>query len=54
MSLAQATGDLNAIGASLEKAYPKDDGKMTFTLMRPGLYGDHLGRPVLAGANRQG
>jgi predicted permease len=46
VSLAQATGDLNAIGASLEKAYPKDDGKMTFTLMRPGLYGDYLGRPV--------
>ena len=47
VSLAQATGDLNAIGASLEKAYPKDDGKMTYTLMRPGLYGDYLGRPVL-------
>jgi hypothetical protein len=47
VSVAQATGDLNAIGASLEKAYPKDDGKMTFTLLRPGLYGDYLGRPVL-------
>ena len=46
VSLAQATSDLNSIGASLEKAYPKDDGKMTFTLMRPGLYGDYLGRPV--------
>jgi len=46
VSVAQATGDLNAIGASLEKAYPKDDGKMIFTLMRPGLYGDYLGRPV--------
>jgi predicted permease len=46
VSVAQATGDLNAIGASLERAYPKDDGKMTFTLMRPGLYGDYLGRPV--------
>jgi predicted permease len=45
-SVARATGDLNAIGASLEKAYPKDDGKMIFTLMRPGLYGDHIGRPV--------
>ena len=47
VSLAQATGDLNAIGASMEKAYPKEDGKMTFTLLRPGLYGDYLGRPVL-------
>jgi len=46
VSVAQATGDLNSIGASLERAYPKDDGKMTFTLMRPGLYGDYLGRPV--------
>jgi predicted permease len=46
VSVAQATGDLNSIGASLEKAYPKDDGKMTFSLLRPGLYGDYLGRPV--------
>jgi predicted permease len=46
VSVAQATGDLNSIGASLEKAYPKEDGKMTFTLMRPGLYGDFLGKPV--------
>jgi predicted permease len=47
VSVAQATGDLNSIGASLEKAYPKTDGKMIFTLLRPGLYGDYLGRPVL-------
>jgi len=46
VSVAQAVGDLNSIGASLEKAYPKDDGKMEFSLLRPGLYGDHLGRPV--------
>jgi predicted permease len=43
---AQAIADLNAIGADLEKNYPKDDGKMTFTLARPGLYGDYLGRPI--------
>jgi predicted permease len=43
---AQATADLNLIGADLEKAYPKDDGKMTFTLNRPGLYGDFIGRPA--------
>ena len=43
---AQATADLNSIGAYLEKTYPKDDGKMTFTLNRPGLYGDFIGRPA--------
>jgi hypothetical protein len=45
---AQAMADLNAIGADLEKTYPKDDGQMTFALARPGLYGDYLG-PVVQG-----
>jgi hypothetical protein len=45
---AQATSDLNSVGSYLEKAYPKDDGKMRFTLARPSLYGDYLGRPVRA------
>jgi len=43
---AQAIADLDSIGAELERNYPKDDGKMTFTLARPSLYGDYLGRPV--------
>jgi predicted permease len=43
---AQASADLNSIGSYLEKAYPKDDGKMSFSLGRPSLYGDYLGRPV--------
>ena len=43
---AQAISDLNSVGAYLEKSYPKDDGHMTFTLMRPGLTGDWLGDPV--------
>ena len=43
---AQAISDLNAIGANLEKTYPKDDGQMTFALTRPGLTGDWLGGPV--------
>ncbi len=43
---AQATADLNAVGEYLAKMYPKDDGKMNFTLNRPSLYGDYLGRPV--------
>jgi predicted permease len=45
---AQAIADLNSIGSYLEKTYPKDDSQMTFTLARPGLYGDSLGRPVRA------
>jgi predicted permease len=42
----QAAADLNAIGAELERSYPKDDGQMTFTLARPGLTGDWLGDPL--------
>jgi predicted permease len=48
VSEAQAAADLNGIGSALEKAYPKDENKMTFKLTRPGLYGDYLGRPVKA------
>ncbi len=45
---AQAVADLNLVGAYLEKTYPKDDGQMTFSLTRPGLTGDWLGRPLRA------
>src|SRR5208282_2867993 len=45
---AQAVADLNSIGSYLEKTYPKDDDKRTFTLARPSLYGDYLGQPVRA------
>jgi predicted permease len=45
---AQAAADLNSIGASLAKAYPKDDDDLSFALARPGLLGDFLGRPVRA------
>ena len=48
VTLAQATADFNSIGAALERAYPKDESKMTFKLSRPGLYGDYLGGPVKA------
>jgi len=43
---AQAIADLNSVGTYLEKTYPKDDAKMTFTLARPGLAGDMLGPGV--------
>jgi predicted permease len=45
---AQAIADLNSIGSHLEKTYPKDDSRMSFTLSRPGLFGDFLGRPMRA------
>jgi len=45
---AQAIADLNSIGSYLEKTYPKEVGQMTFTLARPGLYGDFLGPVVQA------
>jgi len=48
VSPAQATADLNAVGTYLEKTYPKEDGGSTFSLARPGLMGDMLGRPVRA------
>jgi predicted permease len=45
---AQATADLNSIGSYLEKAYPKDERRMSFLLARPGLLGDQWGRPFQA------
>ena len=45
---AQAVADLNSIGSYLERTYPQDDEQRTFTLNRPSLYGDYLGKPVRA------
>ncbi|HLW54484.1 MAG TPA: ABC transporter permease [Candidatus Angelobacter sp.] len=42
----QAASDLNSIGSYLEKTYPQDNSKVSFTLVRPGLFGDYVGRPV--------
>jgi hypothetical protein len=44
----QAIADLNSIGSYLEKTYPKEDAQRTFTLARPSLHGDYLGRPMRA------
>ena len=43
---AQATADLNSIGAYLEKTYPKNVSHKSFILARPSLYGSFLGGPV--------
>jgi predicted permease len=48
VSQADAVADLNSIGSYLEKSFPGDHGKMTFSLARPGWYGDFLGPPVQA------
>ncbi len=43
---AQAIADLNSIGSYLEKTYPKEHAQMSYSLSRPSLYGDFLGRRV--------
>jgi predicted permease len=43
---AQAVADLNSIGADLTKIYPKEEAGITYSLARPSLYGDYVGRPV--------
>lgn len=45
---AQATADLNTIGAWLAKTYPHDDEGIQFSLARPGLVGDFFGGPARA------
>jgi predicted permease len=48
VTASRATADLNAIAASLSKAYPADDDGLKFSLARPGLAGDMLGGPAKA------
>ncbi len=45
---AAATSDLNTIASSLAKAYPKSDDGIKFSLSRPGLAGNTLGKPTRA------
>ena len=45
---AAATSDLNTIANSLARAYPKSDDGLKFSLSRPGLAGNTLGRPTRA------
>jgi hypothetical protein len=48
VTTAQASADLNTIGAWLAKTYPHEDEGVKFTLARPGLVGDMLGGPARA------
>ncbi|WP_058185362.1 ABC transporter permease [Terracidiphilus gabretensis] len=48
VTAAQATGELNAIAAALQKTYPKDDDGLQFALVQPGLMGNMLGGPIRA------
>ncbi|MBV8113627.1 MAG: ABC transporter permease, partial [Silvibacterium sp.] len=45
---AAATADVNTIAASLAKTYPKEDDGLKFSLSRPGLAGNTLGKPTRA------
>ena len=42
----QAIADLNSIGSYLEKTHPREHGQISYSLSRPSLYGDFLGRRV--------
>ena len=48
VTTAQASADLDAIGAYLNQTYPSEVAKLKFALGRPNFYGDYLGRPVKA------
>jgi len=43
---AQAVADLNSIGSYLQRTYPKEHAHTSYSLSRPSLYGDFLGRRV--------
>jgi predicted permease len=45
---AQATADLNSVDSYLKGSYPKEEGNEPYTLARPGLHGDYMGRPMRA------
>jgi len=45
---AAAASDLNTLANSLAKTYPKSDDGLKFSLSRPGLVGNTLGRPTRA------
>jgi predicted permease len=45
---AQAVADLHSVGSWLQKSYPKEDSKLSFSLGRPSLFGDQFSGPISA------
>jgi len=48
VTLAQATADLKSVASYLEQTYPKENGQVSFKLVRPEFGGDLIGRPLQA------
>jgi predicted permease len=48
VTMPQVQGELNTIAARTTRQYPKDEEKLTFKLVRPGLAGDFFGKPARA------
>jgi predicted permease len=48
ITLPQAQADLQLVAARMIQQYPKEEEGMAFTLSRPGLIGNFLGRPARA------
>ncbi len=48
VTTAEAMADLQSLASWLAKTYPKSDDGTTFSLARPGLVGDMLGKPARA------
>jgi predicted permease len=48
VTMPQAKAELNRLAAGIRRQYPKDEEKLSFKLIRPGLMGDFFGAPARA------
>ncbi len=46
VTLAQVQANLNTVAARIKRQYPKEEEKLAFKLLRPGLAGDFFGGPA--------
>ena len=46
VNVGQAVADLSSVDGDLRKSYPQEEGKEPYSLGRPGLHGDYMGRPM--------